>query len=123
MKTWNPYVIAALVAGTAVFAGCTREQQTDVAQAGREVGAATSRVAGATADKAKDATITASVKSAFMAEPTLSALRIDVDTSDGRVVLRGSAPDATARGRAAQLARGVDGVVAVENQLVVEPKP
>ena len=122
MNKLNRFVVAALVAGTAAFAGCTREQQTDVAQAGRDVGAATSRAADATADKAKDATITASVKSALIAEPTLSALRIDVDTTNGRVVLRGSAPDATARGRATELARGVDGVVAVDNQLVVGPK-
>jgi osmotically-inducible protein OsmY len=122
MKTFKLFVIPTLVASAALFAGCTREQQTDVAQAGREVGAATSRAANTTADKAKDATITASVKSALIAEPTLSALRIDVDTTSGRVVLRGSAPDTAARTKAAELARGVDGVVGVDNQLVVQAK-
>jgi len=121
MKTLNRFVIPALVASTAIFAACTREQRTDAAQAGREAGEATTRMAEAASDKTRDAGITASVKAALIGEPTLSALRIDVDTADGRVVLRGSAPDAAARDRAAELARNVAGVTAVDNQLLIQP--
>lgn len=66
-----------------------------------------------------DATITASVNAKLAGDRELSALRINVDTVDGRVALRGSAPTAAARERATQIASSVDGVRAVENQLVV----
>ena len=52
----------------------------------------------------------------------LSALSINVDTVAGRVALRGTAPDNMARDRATQLASGVEGVKAVDNQLTVSPK-
>lgn len=67
-----------------------------------------------------DAAITASVNAELARDKELSALRIDVDTAGGRVVLRGTAPSEAARERAARLAQAVDGVRAVENQLVVE---
>ena len=66
-----------------------------------------------------DATITASVNAKLASDKELSALRINVDTVDGKVALRGSAPSASARDRATQLASSVDGVRSVENQLVV----
>lgn len=69
-----------------------------------------------------DATITASVNAKLAGDRELSALRINVDTVDGRVALRGSAPTAAARERATQIASSVDGVRAVENQLVVSSK-
>jgi hyperosmotically inducible protein len=55
-------------------------------------------------------------------DKTLSAMRIDVDTVDGKVSLRGTAPDPSARERATTLASAVDGVVSVDNQLVVSGK-
>jgi osmotically-inducible protein OsmY len=70
-------------------------------------------------DKVEDATITASVNAELAKDPSLSALRIDVDTMAGRVMLKGTAPDATARDRATQLAMNVKGVVAVDNQLQI----
>ena len=121
MKLAHRFVIPALVASTALFVACTREQQTDARQTGREVGETASRMTGAAVNKAKDAAITTAVNGALVAEPSLSALRIDVDTTDGRVVLRGTAPDAAARDRATQVARGIEGVRAVDNQLQVQP--
>lgn len=112
---------AAMITLSTLVAACSRESQTEAAQATREVGEATARATGVAADKAKDATITAAVNGALVADASLSALRIDVDTHDGRVVLSGDAPDAAARERAAQLARGIDGVVGVDNRLTVNP--
>jgi osmotically-inducible protein OsmY len=66
-----------------------------------------------------DAAITASINAKLASDKELSALRINVDTVDGRVALRGNAPNASARDRATQLASSVDGVRSVENQLVV----
>lgn len=71
------------------------------------------------ASKVADASITASVNAELAKDPALSALRINVDTSDGRVLLKGTAPDQTARDRATRLAAGVKGVSKVDNQLEV----
>jgi len=66
-----------------------------------------------------DATITASVNAELAKDPSLSALRINVDTSNGQVLLKGKAPDAAAKDRATQLAQSVKGVNGVDNQLAV----
>lgn len=88
-------------------------------EAARDAKDATVAAADTAGDKVKDATITASVKSKLAADPSLSALAIDVDTSAGRVALHGSAPDAAAKEKATTLASSVDGVVSVDNQLAV----
>jgi len=74
------------------------------------------------AAKTRDATITTSVNAKLAADERLSALKINVDTSGGQVVLRGSAPDTASRTRATELARSVDGVATVDNQLSVQPR-
>lgn len=72
--------------------------------------------------KVDDAVITTSVNAELAKDENLSALKIDVDTSNGRVVLHGTAPSESARARAGELAAGVDGVVAVDNALTIEQK-
>lgn len=67
-----------------------------------------------------DVAITAQISTGLARDPELSALKIDVDTKDGAVILRGPAPTAEARERAATVARGIAGVVSVDNQLVVK---
>lgn len=76
-------------------------------------------VAKAEARDAADAGITVAVNAALAGDPKLSALKIDVDTSNGRVELKGTAPDDSSRRRASDLAKAVKGVVAVDNRLVV----
>lgn len=92
----------------------TREVAQDVKQAGKTAG-------NEVADKVADAVITSSVKAELVKDPSLSALKINVDTDAGRVVLQGSAPSITARDQALKLAMAVKGVVSVDNQLKVEP--
>lgn len=99
----------------------------DVAKANADsaVGNATdaARNAGnATGSKVTDAVITTTVNAELVKDPALSALKIDVDTSAGRVALKGSAPSAAAKDRATQLASAVKGVVSVDNQLRVGQK-
>jgi uncharacterized protein YjbJ (UPF0337 family) len=100
------------------------EQKTD--QAAAEVKkdlesakAAVGQAVDATANKVKDATITTSIKAELTKDASLSALKINVDTSAGQVSLRGTAPSAAAREQATKLAQGVQGVVSVDNQLQV----
>ena len=67
-----------------------------------------------------DAAITARISTGLARDPELSALRIDVDTKDGAVILRGPAPSEAARERAGSVARAVSGVLSVRNQLVLK---
>lgn len=69
--------------------------------------------------KTSDAMITAAVNAELAKDPSLSALKIDVDTRDGRVMLQGTAPSTMARDRATTLAAAVKGVSSVENRLEV----
>src|ERR1700754_5045378 len=55
-------------------------------------------------DKVADAVITTTVKAELAKDSTLSAIKINVDTDSGRVILRGTAPSAQAREHATALA-------------------
>lgn len=100
------------------------EQRTEVAKAeardaAAEVKADAKEATAEARASVDDAGITVAVNAALAGDPKLSALKIDVDTSNGRVELKGSAPDDSSRRRATDLARAVKGVVAVDNRLVV----
>jgi hyperosmotically inducible protein len=72
-------------------------------------------------EKIDDLTITTTVTAGLAKDPDLSALKINVDTRNGAVILNGSAPTEAARDKAASLAKGVKGVNSVDNKLVVKP--
>jgi hyperosmotically inducible protein len=96
-------------------AAATNRVEAAADSAGAKIEAAGDKVA----DKVADAAITASVNAALARDPGLSALRIDVDTVNGTVSLKGTAPDQAARTRATELASAVKGVSTVDNQLEV----
>lgn len=93
------------------------EQKTDAAAT--TIGQKTEQAMYTASAKMKDAAITTSINAELTRDKSLSALKINVDTTAGRVLLKGSAPDAGSRDRATQLAQQVQGVVAVDNQLKV----
>lgn len=66
-----------------------------------------------------DALITAKVKTALIKEPGLSAMKIDVDTANGIVTLKGTVDSIDKSSRARELASTVDGVSSVDNRLIV----
>jgi hyperosmotically inducible protein len=68
-----------------------------------------------------DTAITTQVKSKFAEDPTVSAMRISVETLQGTVQLSGFATTEAEKLRAAQLARNVSGVRQVRNDIVVRP--
>jgi osmotically-inducible protein OsmY len=88
-------------------------------EAAREATQATRQATAAVAEKARDLGITAQVNAALAKDDRLSALRIDVDTRDGRVTLSGTAPDSDARERATRLCAAVEGVKDVDNRLTI----
>lgn len=67
-----------------------------------------------------DASITARVKAALLADPSVEGMKVDVDTEEAVVTLRGTVADAALSARAEDIARRVDGVRAVRNTLVVQ---
>jgi osmotically-inducible protein OsmY len=76
----------------------------------------TGRQASTTVD---DAQITAKVKTKLAAEQIGTLTRVDVDTVRGTVYLNGTVQRAELKSRATDLARGVDGVQKVVNNLQV----
>ncbi len=74
------------------------------------------RTAGQAVD---DATIGTKLKAAFAGDPELSAMKINVDTTQGNVRLRGEVKNMAEWRKAGDTARKVDGVKSVDNQLVI----
>ncbi len=72
------------------------------------------RSAGQTLD---DAGVTAKVKAALVAESGVDGTKINVDTFNGRVTLKGEVPNKAQVDKAAQVARGIEGVKEVDNRL------
>ena len=64
-----------------------------------------------------DSVITGKVKAALVADPTTKAHQISVETFEGVVQLSGFVDTSEARSRATQVAKGVDGVKNVKNDL------
>ncbi|WP_382328139.1 BON domain-containing protein [Hydrogenophaga sp. UC242_50] len=98
------------------------ELRADANNAAQDVKAAGNEAADKIAMGAADVAITAKVNAALAGDSQLSALKINVDTTNGHVELKGTAPDPAARDRATVLAAAVEGVVKVENRLTVEAK-
>lgn len=115
----------ALVAGLAlVGAGCSDRntttsaapQNTPAPTAALPADSATTRAAVAI----DDTVITTSVKTAVLAEPGLSALKIEVDTKDGVVTLSGTVDSPELKTRATQIAQNTSGVRSVIDNLAVK---
>jgi len=94
--------------------GCTATKNTGVA-----VGAGAKEAAQQVGDTATDASITAAIKMKMADDPVVSAMKINVDTTDGKVTLNGTVQNAAEADKAVALARSVDGVKSVESNLVV----
>ena len=68
-----------------------------------------------------DATITTRVKTAFVNDPVVGALRIDVDTFKGVVTLSGRVKSKEEETKAIALARSIKGVSDVRSTLQIQP--
>lgn len=68
-------------------------------------------------DMLADAALTAKVKAALIADVDVEASRIDVDSRDGAVKLDGTQGTEVGIERAVAIAKAIDGVKAVDNQL------
>ena len=73
-------------------------------------------------EQVDDAAITTQVKAALAADATTNPLKVDVDTNEGVVRLSGTVEQATNRRRAEEVARNVNGVRRVVNDIQVGEK-
>ncbi len=96
-----------------------REAKAEASAAADKAGAAISNAADKAGAAVGDAATTAAVNAKLVADSELSAIRIDVDTKNGVVTLTGPAPNAAAKERATTIAKAVDGVKSVNNNLTV----
>lgn len=69
-----------------------------------------------------DKVITAKVKAALVEDPGVKALQIKVETYEGVVQLSGFVDNPDQIPRAADIAKGVEGVKSVKNDLNVRPQ-
>jgi len=99
------YIMASLLAlGAAQFAGCAvTDGQSTLGQ------------------YTDDATITTKVRARMAEDPAVSASRISVETLNGTVQLTGFATSQAERMQAESLARSVENVKQVRNNIVVRP--
>lgn len=107
-------------------AGAATSQALDNASAKMEegaktAGAATTEALNKAGNAMDDAAITAKVKTQLIADPAVSALKIDVDTKAGVVTLSGTAPSDAAKEQAAKLAAASEHVISVINNLTIQP--
>ncbi len=70
-----------------------------------------------------DAELTASVKTKLAADSTIPAAKVSVDTKDGVVTLSGEVDNAAVKSKAESIAKGVEGVKSVADNLTVKPAP
>ena len=68
-----------------------------------------------------DATITTQIKGRFVENKAVDAISIHIETLNGTVLLSGFAKNLTERATAESIARGVNGVKAVRNEIAVRP--
>ena len=68
-----------------------------------------------------DATVATRVKTKMAEDPTVSAMRIQVEALNGTVQLAGFATSQAEKDRAGQLARGTPDVKEVRNNIIVKP--
>lgn len=107
--------ILLIACGLMLLSGCTALMVGGAAAGGYQLGKDERSAAQVT----RDGATTAAIKSRLIADKTVSAFNVNVDTYENRVTLRGTVGSYAARARAEAVANEVDAVVAVDNQLKV----
>ena len=106
------FVVSTALAGamTIVVAGCNKPQETTgTPPPNTTVGT-----------EIDDSVVTARVKSALVADPDVKGFDFKIETRKGEVQLSGFVDSAQKVSKAGEIARGVKGVKAVKNNLIVK---
>ncbi len=134
MSFKNGYLTVALMSGLALAAcsntaaGAKKDAEANADKAaaeGREAAAETKEATRDASGALKGAVETIDVKSALMADRTVDASHINVDTFNETktVVLKGSGTTATQRDEAARIAAAEAPGYRIDNQLTIVPNP
>jgi hyperosmotically inducible periplasmic protein len=94
----------------------------DAKDTARNAGRETREATGTAGQAVNDGWITTKVKSSFVGVDALDGSDINVDTNAHVVTLRGTVASAAARARAVDLAKKVEGVKSVKDELTIAPK-
>ena len=135
-------ISVSLVCAIGVASACTPKAEEETKDVAQKIEDKTKEIADKTADKTKeivgeiadkskeavsatgeaitDGWITTKVSAKFADEKLLKGSKINVDTKDHVVTLKGTVGSDAAKARAATIASGSEGVVRVVNQLVVK---
>ena len=138
-KTWfsNILLVLALAIPPLLAGGCERQNdppvqpmslapdvtpvpKADASPQAQEELAAAPKPEPEPASPIDDAKLTAKVKSALLADAAMKALKINVDTSNAEVTLKGALDTHAQVTRAVEVAEAVDGVRGVVNRLTVK---
>ncbi len=117
---------------TVGLAGCQKKEQEQAnkqidqaaGKVGEKMGEAEKTLGKETQQAGKyvdDATITAKVKAAILADPMLKVLQIAVTTTNGVVKLNGVVDSQKSLDHSLAVARAVNGVKSVESGLIIKP--
>ena len=126
MQKFLSGTISVTILGLALLGGCEKKTTTTTTPTGTT---STTTVAPTPAasealtragDAVADAATTAKVKAAFLADPDVKGLQVDVDTRNGVVTLSGALDKTANVDRAGTLAKATEGVKSVENRLTVK---
>lgn len=123
MIAWNrvrQISAVVLVAAAAFAAGACGRDETAPETTTTSQQPATTPQAG---DPLSDARITTAVQAKYYGDDRIGARDIDVETQNGVVTLSGAVPDEATKQQALSLARSVDGVTSVNDQLEVRTGP
>jgi hyperosmotically inducible protein len=113
------FTIAALVAagGAPVYAQSSTTQKME--QKAEEAKDKTKSMTHDAKEGMSDSWITSKTKIALFADDRVKGSQVHVETKDGTVMLRGKVDDAGAKSAAGEIAKGIEGVKSVKNELQV----
>ena len=132
MKNVSGIITIALVSSLGLLAaGCDRNKEAEenraeekydnavaeTKQESRDLGDTLEQKADQAGQAIDDAAITTSVKARYLADDLLKGHEISVETNHGVVMLTGKVQNDAAKEKATDIARAVDGVVSVNNEL------
>jgi hyperosmotically inducible protein len=100
----------------------TKEGAGKTVDVSKKAASKTKNAVSKTGEVITDAWITSRIKTKFVAQEVLRASAIDVDTKDNVVTLNGAVPNEAARAKALALAKEVEGVSRVVDNLKVTSK-
>src|SRR5262245_15174789 len=133
MNPFKALIFAALVCVMTFGWACSKADEDQAKDTAQKIEDKTKEVAGDVADKGKelvsatgeaitDGWITTKIRAKFIDEKLLKESDITVDTNDRVVTLKGTVASSEAKKRAVMIAGGTEGVLKVDDKIVLKAK-